>query len=333
MARKRYIVTGGGGFVGRAICLALRSRGYEVISLSRGSYPELEAHGIITKRVDLTKDPEIWSGLFDGIDGVFHVAAKVEMWGRYFDFYEANVIATRNVIGACLSRGVSKLVFTSSPSVVADGRDLKGVDESYPYPHSHTAHYPATKAIAEREVLAANGERLATISLRPHLIWGPGDTNLVPTILERARKGKLVRVGRGENLTDLTYIEDCVEAHLLAMKALEENPAARGRAYFISQGDPVNMWGWIDDVLVRNGLPRVQRSVSKRLAQGLAALLEGVSKLLPGQPEPMLTRFLVCEMSTSHYFDIGAARKELGYRPSCRIGEALDRTFGEREAA
>lgn len=313
--------------MGKALATRLRSDGHEVISLSRGSYPELERLGVLSKRVDLTADPKGYSSLFEGVHAVFHVAAKVEMWGPYWDFYRANVLATRNVLSCCLQRGVSRLIFTSSPSVVAGSGDLLGVDESQPYPDHYTANYPKTKALAEREVLAANGNGLYTISLRPHLIWGPGDTNLVPTILTRARAKRLVRVGDGSNRTDLTYIDDCVQAHLLALEALDARPSARGRAYFISQGDPVNMWSWIDQVLIRNGLSPVTRSVPSKFAYGAAAALETVAKLIPGQPEPPLTRFLVHEMATSHYFDIAAARSELGYQPSCTIAEALERTF------
>ena len=257
----KYLVSGGGGFVGKAICQALRELNHEVISVARGDYPELLEAGINHIRLDLSRDKEKLIEITKGVEAVFHVAAKVDMWGRYEDFYAANVIATRNVIAACRASKVNKLIFTSSPSVIADGSDLLAIDESYPYPKKYMAFYPQTKAQAEREVLGANDDRrLMTVALRPHLIWGKGDTNLIPTILEKARAGKLMQVGKGENLTDLTYIEDCVQAHLCALKALDENPSARGKVYFISQGDPQNMWTWINQILeLHEGRPRCRR--------------------------------------------------------------------------
>jgi 2-alkyl-3-oxoalkanoate reductase len=191
------------------------------------------------------------------------------------------------------------------------------------------AYYPQTKAMAEREVLAANGQNgLYTISLRPHLIFGPGDERFVPTILKRARAGRLVQIGNGENLVDFTYIDDCVQAHLRALLALDENPYARGKAYFISQGNPVKLWWWIGEVLKRNKAPEIKRRISKNVATVIAGGLELACRALPSYPEPRLTRFLVSEMATHHYFNITRAREELGYQPTCSVKEALARTFG-----
>ena len=332
MSQKRYVVTGGGGFVGKALGKALRSRGHEVVSVSRGDYPELRSLGIETKSVDISSNPAKWRDFFRGVDGVFHTAAKVDMWGDYDAFFRTNVLGTRNLIQVCRDLKIRNFVYTSSPSVIHDGSDLEGIDESYPYPKHFEALYPETKAIAEQEVLAANnGDTLRTVSLRPHLIWGPDDTNLVPTILERARAGKLTRIGAGQNLIDLTFIDDCVSAHILAMEVLERGDSpAHGKAYFISQGEPVNMWAWIDQVLMRNGLPAVKKSISKSLALFIARAMEGASKALSKigiAYTPLLTEFLVSEMATHHYFSIEAARRDLGYQPSCSIEEALDRTF------
>lgn len=329
---KRYVITGGGGFVGKALGKALRQRGYDVTSLSRGDYPELRELGIETHAVDISSDPNRWVEIFRGAEGVFHTAAKVEMWGDYAEFFRTNVEGTRNVVWACREAGVRNLVYTSSPSVIHDGTNLRGIDESYPYPKHCDAHYPATKAIAEREVVAASdGVSLRTVSLRPHLIWGPGDTNLIPTILERARAGRLTRIGDGSNRIDLTYIDDCVSAHVLAMECLSrEVTQVFGRVYFISQGDPVVMWDWINEVLVRSGLPPVTRSIPFALAHGLAFTMEVVALALRRVGvayTPLLTRFLVSEMARDHYFSIEAAKRDLGYQPSCSVAEALDRTF------
>lgn len=323
----KYIVTGGGGFVGKNICLHLAGQGHEVISLSRKHYPELEKQQVKSVQVDLAVLPDKLLPECCGADAVFHTAAKVQMWGRYQDFYRSNVLGTRNIIELCRRLNIPKLIYTSSPSVVADGHDLNGVDESYPYPQRYKSYYPQTKAMAEQEVLAANNTSLRTLALRPHLIWGPGDTNLVPTIIKRARTGKLLRIGAGKNIVDTCFIDDCLQAHLLALNALESNPSSCGRAYFISQGEPVNLWQWIDQILVLNGLPALKRSLAKAPAMILAGMMESLSRLLPGNHEPLLTRFLVSEMATNHYFCIDAARKELGYEPKYGVREAMEKTF------
>ena len=263
-----------------------------------------------------------------GVDCVFHTAAHVKMWGPREAFVRGNITATSNVLSACHAAGVARLVFTSSPSVVATDHDLRGVDESQPYPLRYTAFYPQTKATAERAVLEAHGPALRTVALRPHLIFGPGDTNLVPTILARARAGRLVQVGDGRNLVDLTFIDDCVSAHLLAATALERDPAVGGRAYFISQGSPVPLWEWIGRVLDLHGVAPVRRRIPATLARLLATTAEAAWWTCRLRSDPPLTRFLADEMSTDHYFDIGAARRLLGYEPSCTVWEATERTFG-----
>ena len=235
----KTLVTGGGGFVGQALCRRLRSLGHDVTALGRRPRSAAAGSGISGVVQDLSAPDaaDKLAGIFAGVDCVFHTAAHVKMWGPREAFARGNLFATQNVIAACRAAGVPKLVFTSSPSVVAADHDLRGIDESQPYPARYRAHYPETKAAAERAVLEAHGPALRTIALRPHLIFGPGDTNLVPTILKRARAGRLVQVGDGRNLVDLTFIDDCVSAHLLAAAALDERPSAGGRAYFISQGD------------------------------------------------------------------------------------------------
>lgn len=312
-SNESYVVTGGGGFLGRALCSRLIGLGSTVTSIARGDYPELREMGVKTVQLDIASDLERLKDVIRGARCVFHVAAKVTMWGPYEGFYKTNVLGTRTLIQACREVGVRNLVFTSSPSVVASGKDLCGVDESIPYPKKFHAYYPQTKALAEQEVLAANSSSLATIALRPHLIFGPGDTSLEALVVKRAKQGRLVRIGDGQNLADFSYIEDCVSAHILAAEALEGNPACRGKVYFISQGVPVKLWDWIDAALRRNGLPPVKRSVPKFIACLAGSALETLARILP--IDPPFTRFLAEEMATSHYFNISAAKRDLGYEP------------------
>jgi nucleoside-diphosphate-sugar epimerase len=326
----KVLVTGGGGFVGGALCRRLRDLGHNVTGLGRrvnSGLTALESEGIRTVIHDLSllEGVSDLARLFVDVDCVFHAAAHVKMWGPRQEFVRGNIQATNNVIAACRAAGVSKLVFTSSPSVIASDHDLRGVDESVPYPKQYRAYYPETKAVAERAVLSAHSATLRTIALRPHLIFGSGDTNLVPTILNRARAGRLVQVGDGKNLVDLTHIDDCVSAHVLAAAALDERPTAGGRAFFISQGTPVLLWEWIERILILHDAPSVQRQLSASSAQFLATVAESVWKTIRLSSDPPLTRFLVKEMSTDHYFDISAARRELGYIPTCTVWEATEK--------
>jgi nucleoside-diphosphate-sugar epimerase len=327
------LVTGGGGFVGKELSKFLLANGYQVRSLARNYYSELDKLGITQFQHDLGSTDSIPSEALKGVSIVFHTAALVKMWGAYQDFFKVNVLGTRKLLNAAKIAKVDRFIYTSSPSVIADGSNLCGINEDYPYPdkaNKHfTAFYPQTKAIAEQEVLAENTEDFFTCALRPHLIFGPGDTNLIPTVLEKAKSGSLKRIGRGANKADFTFIDDCVLAHLKAAEALKSNPAARGKAYFISQGEPYNLWLWIDKVLVANKLsPLPNRPVSYRLAMSLAGIFEFLAKTLPFViKEPRLTRFLVSEMATDHYFDLSRAKDLLGFEPRYTIDQALKLTF------
>jgi nucleoside-diphosphate-sugar epimerase len=318
------LVTGGGGFLGGAIVRLLVARGDTVRSLSRGRYPALEALGVAQAQADVA-DADAVAKAAAGCDVVFHVAAKAGLGGRYRDYYRANVAGAESVIRACRLAGVGRLVYTSSPSVVFDGRDMEGVDESVPYPAHHDAHYPATKAMAERAVRAANGPDLATVALRPHLIWGPGDNHLVPRILARGRAGRLRRVGRKAKWIDSVYIDNAAEAHLLAADRLAPGSAVAGRAYFISNGEPVPAWELIDRILAAGGVGPVRRTVPVWAAVASGWVLEGVYAALWPDAEPPMTRFLARELATAHWFDLTAARRDLGYAPRVSLEEGLRR--------
>jgi nucleoside-diphosphate-sugar epimerase len=320
----KALVTGGGGFLGGAIVRLLRERGDSVRTFSRGDYAALDALGVEQIRGDLG-DADSVSAAARGCDIVFHVAAKAGVWGPWREYHRANVVGTENVIAACRKHSVHRLVFTSSPSVTFSGADQNGVNESEPYPKRFLAHYPHTKALAEQAVLSANGPELATVALRPHLIWGPGDPHLVPRLMARARKGKLRRIGDRTVLVDTTYVDNAALAHLLAADRLGIDSPIAGKPYFISQGEPGPLWDFIDRLLAAARLPPVTRRVSANSAYLTGALLETFYRLFRLRSEPPITRFVARQLSTAHWFDLTAARRDLGYAAQISNEEGLRR--------
>lgn len=320
----KALVTGGGGFLGKAIVGQLLDQGWTVRTFSRADHPQLEALGVEHCRGDLADAAAVKSAAA-GCELICHTAAKAGIWGPYRDFFRANVEGTRHVIAACRAQGIRRLVYTSSPSVVFDGTDMEGVDENVPYPARYHAFYPQTKAEAERLVLQANGPELATVALRPHLIWGPEDNHLVPRIIARGRQGRLRRIGSRDCLVDTIYIDNAARAHLLAAEKLQVGSPVAGKAYFLSQGEPLPLWTVVDRILAAAGLPPVTRRMSPGAAYALGWFLEKLYAgcRLPG--EPPMTRFLARELSTAHWFDIGAARRDLGYQPEVSFQEGMDR--------
>jgi nucleoside-diphosphate-sugar epimerase len=320
----KALVTGGGGFLGSAIVRRLAARGDAVRSFARGDYPPLRSLGVEVVQGDIA-DAAAVAAVAQGCDIVFHVAAKPGIWGPYTEYHRTNVLGTENVLAACRQHGIRRLVYTSSPSVVFDGHDMEGADESVPYPAHYHAAYPQTKAIAERAVLQANGPDLATVALRPHLIWGPGDPHLVPRIIARARSGRLRRIGHRPNVIDTVYIDNAADAHLLAAARLAPGSPIAGKAYFITQGEPLPLWDMINRILAAAGLPPVTKSVPVWLATAAGWLCEVVYGLCRIRAEPPMTRFVARELSTAHWFNIDAARHDLGYRPAVSLEEGLKR--------
>lgn len=321
-APETVLVTGGAGFLGAAVVRALLARGDRVRSLSRAAHPAIERLGAEHLRADVA-DREAVGRACRGVDVVIHTAAKPPPWGRPEEYRRTNVSGTANVIAACLENGVGRLVHTSTPSVVFDGGDLEGVDESVPYPARFIAPYPMTKAAAERMVVAAGAGPLRTIALRPHQIWGPGDPHFVPRLIARARR--LRRVGDGKNLVDTTYIDNAAAAHLLAADRLGADPGLSGRVYFISQGEPVPAWEMIDAILAAAGLGPVRGAVPHRVARSMGWVFEKAWAGLGLPGEPPMTRFVADALAKAHWFDIGAARRDLGYAPEVSTAEGLRR--------
>ncbi|GMV82350.1 MAG: nucleoside-diphosphate sugar epimerase [Planctomycetota bacterium] len=320
----KALVTGGGGFLGGAIVRMLVSRGDTVRTFSRGAYPWLAELGVEQVRGELD-DAAALQRAVHGCEIVFHAAAKPGIWGPYAEYHRVNVTGTERVLEVCRSEGVRKLIFTGSPSVTFDGRDQCGVDESAPYPCRWLAHYPHTKALAEQRVLAANDPDLATVSLRPHLIWGPRDNHLVPRIVARAKAGSLRIVETPGTKVDSVYIDNAAEAHLLAAERLEPGAACAGQAYFISNGEALPMSELINAILAAAGLPPVTRRVSPGMAYAAGAICEAWYGLWGKKDEPPMTRFLARQLSTSHWFRIERAQRDLGYAPKVSIAEGLQR--------
>nr|WP_320050959.1 NAD-dependent epimerase/dehydratase family protein [uncultured Desulfuromonas sp.] len=316
------LVTGGGGFLGTAIVRKLRLQGHHVRSYSRQRYSHLEALDVEQFCGDLTDLKKLAEAVRD-CHIVYHVAAKAGIWGEYAEYYQANVVGTENVIRACRDCGVGKLVYTSSPSVVFNGQSMEGVDESQPYPDHYETAYPQTKALAEQRVIAANDGSLATVSLRPHLIWGPGDNHLTPRIIEGGRSGKLRRIGKQDHLVDCIYIENAAEAHLLAGEKVAIGNRISGKCYFISQDDPRYLWDIVNAILATQNIASVTKTVPERVAYFLGAGCETLFRLLQLKQEPPMTRFLAKELSTAHWFSIEAAKNDLGYQPIFSIEEGL----------
>ena len=322
----RILVTGGGGFLGQALCRGLVQRGQDVASFNRGRYPALDAIGVRQLQGDLA-DRDAVRAAAAGVDAIFHNAAKAGAWGDYDSYHRANVVGTDNVIAACRVHGIGRLVHTSTPSVThrATHPVAGGTAESVPYGEGFKAPYASTKLIAEKAVLAADDASLATVALRPRLIWGPGDNQLLPRLVERARAGRLRFVGDGNNLIDTTYIDNAAQAHFDAFDHLSPGAACAGRAYFISNGEPKTVREVVNGLLRAAGAPEVDRTIPFGVAYAAGAVCEALWSVLPLRGEPPMTRFLAEQLSTTHWYDMAPATRDFGYVPRVTIEEGLAR--------
>jgi nucleoside-diphosphate-sugar epimerase len=323
--RMNVLVTGGGGFIGRYVVEKLVGRGDRVRVLGRNTYPELQRLGVETRQADLRSRESVENACRD-MDCVFHIGSLTGIWGKREDFYQTNVMGTSHIISGCRKYGVSKIVYTSSPSVVYDQKDQINIDETASYPERYLCPYPETKAMAERMILEANGHQgLATTALRPHLVIGPGDANLIPRLLDRARKRRLMIIGDGTNMVDLTYVENVACAHLLAADGLHPHSPVAGEAFFITQGEPVVLWTWINQLLEKMGIPKIEKSISLAKAKKIGLIMEIIYRLGRLRGEPPMTRFLASQLGTSHFFNISKAKKYLHYEPPVSLKEGLNR--------
>ncbi|MGH8033288.1 MAG: 2-alkyl-3-oxoalkanoate reductase [Luteimonas sp.] len=320
------LVTGGGGFLGQALCRGLVERGHAVTSFNRGHYPPLDALGVRQLRGDLA-DRDALTAAARGCAAVFHNAAKAGAWGSHDSYHRANVIGTDNVIAACRAHRIARLIYTSTPSVThrATHPVEGGTAETVPYGDGFKAAYASTKLIAEKAVLAANEATLATIALRPRLIWGPGDNQLLPRLVARARAGRLRLVGDGNNVIDTTYIDNAADAHFAAFDHLHAGAACAGRAYFISNGAPMTARDTINALLRAAGAPEITGTIPFRAAFAIGAVCEAAWTLLPLRGEPPITRFLAEQLSTTHWYDMAPAARDFGYLPQVSFDDGIAR--------
>ncbi|HBE67925.1 MAG TPA: 3-beta hydroxysteroid dehydrogenase [Planctomycetaceae bacterium] len=317
------LVTGYGGFLGSAICRQLLAGGYHVRGIARSAYPELAAKGVDCIEASI-EDADAVGHAVQGADAIIHTAAKAGVWGPYDSYYRVNTEATTGLLEAACAADVRAFVHTSSPSVTFAGEHQSGVDETVGYPDRWLCAYPQTKALAEQAVFDRLNDRLFGCALRPHLIWGPGDPHLFPRVVKRTLAGRLRRVGGGQNLIDTVHVESAASAHLAALeRLLDADRAVSGQAFFLTDGEPVECWQWISEILQTAGVPVPNKSISFRAAYAVGAALETAYRAMGRQAEPPMTRFVAAQLALDHYFSIRKAQQLLGYSPQIDRNNAL----------
>lgn len=324
----KVLVTGGGGFLGFEIVKKLLARGDKITVIGRHKYKHVEELGAKSIVADICEASSLQAH-FHGVDEVYHVAALAGLWGSWKNYYNINVVGTQNVINACLSQGVSRLIYTSSPSVVFDGKSHRNVDESIAYPKKHLSHYSKSKMLAEKLVLESNSATLRTVALRPHLIWGPGDPHIFPRIVGKAKKGQLAIVGNADNDVDIIFVENAAEAHLQAGNVLRESGSTAGKAYFLGQNEPVKLWRFIQEILKREGVPPVTKRIPFWAAYTLGTVLEFVHRILGITSDPRMTRFLACQLSQDHFYNHKRAIQDFHYDATVSVEEGLNRIYSK----
>ncbi|XZE53287.1 NAD-dependent epimerase/dehydratase family protein [Planctomycetaceae bacterium SH139] len=343
----RVLVSGYGGFLGSEIVRQLVARGNQVVGLGRRDYPQLADLDCQPIRGDICDLAAVRAAVSQ-VDAVIHTAAIAGIWGPWERYQQINTRGTENVIKACQELGIRVLVHCSSPSVTFNGDDQAGVDESVPYPDRWLCHYQHTKALAEKAVLQAHRPgQLHTTALRPHLIWGVDDPHLFPRLIQRAKQGRLRIIGGGKNIIDTVHVKNAAAAHLAALDALaaehaavESDPrkvndqqtvshqavkqeTAGGRAFFITQDEPVACWEWIEQVLKLAGVRLPRGRVPLPVAWSAGHALEIAYRLRGREQEPPMTRFLAAQLAKDHYFNITAAKRLLHYQPQIKMAEGL----------
>lgn len=318
----KICVTGASGFLGQVLIRQLIEQGHEVIGVGRRPRPE----GLLGDYLmgDLA-DGAILEKVLPGCSAIVHTAAKAGFWGSLKAYTAANITATRNVVKAAQYYRVPFLIHTSTASVVSSHQPIVKGDESLPIGEHHLCAYTYTKALTERIILKAHqAGALDTVILRPHLVWGKGDPHLFPRLIEKAKHKRLWQVGDGNNWVDMTHVENVAHAHVKALEALIQGKPVGGKAYFVTQNDPVPLWPWVQDFLKALELPSVNKKLSLRWAYGWGATLEKLYGLLPDRFEPPMTRFLAMELGLTHTFSSAAAMEAFDYAPIISFADGME---------
>lgn len=317
----RVLVTGASSLIGSGVVDLLVARGDEVVTLQRrrvtGLADTVEQHqGDVGDRAAVVDAAH-------GCDGVIHLAAKVGVVGDRADYVATNVDGTRNVFDAARVHGISRVVHVSSPSVAHDGTAIIGGGADAAHFAHGSAFYPETKAIAEQSALEANGPSMGVTIIRPHLVWGPGDTQLVGRIVERAAAGRLALVGGGVALVDTTYIDNATAALVSALDAVAPGAPCAGQKYVVSNGEPRPIRELVAGICAAAGVPFVPKDVPLGVARRVGSLIDRVWPHLGRVDEPPLTRFLADQLGTAHWFDPRPAQRDLGWAPHVSIDDGL----------
>ena len=318
----KTLITGATGFLGGALARRLHSLGWDVTAQGRdpAALKSLETRGIRAVQANL-EDAQAIVNACRGQEIVFHSGALANDWGRPEAFHNANVLGTRNVIRGCQEHNVKRLVHVSTPSIYFLFAPRFNVKETDPLPPPLT-EYARTKRLAEDEVDKAFADGLPTITIRPRAIYGPGDRTILPRLINRLQRGILRVIGDGQNLADMSYIENVVDALLLCADA----PAhALGKKYNITNGEPIRLWAMVEKLCQRLDLKYPTQRLPYPLVDKIAGALEFAARLLPDQPEPPLTRYSVAMISLSTTLDISAARNDLGYKPRVSNEEGFEK--------
>ena len=319
----KVLVTGASSLIGAGVAMRLARRGDDVVTFQRRAVQGLDAESSIAQLTGDIRSKYAVDKAAADCDAIVHLAAKVGVTGTWEEYRSINVDGTANVIAAATRRSIVRVVHVSSPSVAHGGEPIIGGPAAPPVLGRRRAWYPESKAMAEIDALDAVCDGLGLVAIRPHLVWGPGDTQLVGRIVERARAGRLALVGGGRALVDTTYIDNAVEALIAALDAVAPGAACSGRAYVISNGEPRPIRDLVEGICRAADVPFRPRDISLRAAKTVGAIVERAWPVLRRDDEPPLTHFVAEQLGTAHWFDPRPARDDLGWSPTVSIDEGL----------
>ena len=318
----KVLVTGAGSLLLGGVAAALHARGDEVVCLQR-HVATFAGSDDVQQVLGDARDQGAVQRAATGCEAIVHGAARVGVVGSWPEFEGVNVKGTANVLYNARACGVSRVVYVSTPSVAHSGHSIVGAGADPAVVGRKGAYYAESKAIAEQVAVAANTDELAVVVVRPHLVWGPGDTQLVGRLVERAAAGRLAMVGHGSALIDSTYIDNAISAHVAALDAVHPGAACAGRAYVIANGEPRTVYELIEGICLAAGVPFEPRHVPVKVALGLGSVVERLWPRLRDD-EPPITRFLAEQLGTAHWFDPRPARDDLSWSPRVSLADGFE---------